>query len=55
VRSPDREERAQQILRELGGQAIRVHEIEIDKRLEDLPLGILRPDPWLGGERLGHL
>jgi hypothetical protein len=55
VRSPDREERAQQILRERGGQAIRVHEIEIDKRLEDLPLSNLRPDPWLGGERLGHL
>ena len=55
VRSPDREERAQQILREWGGQAIRVHEIEIDKRLEDLPLSNLRPDPWLGGERLVHL
>ena len=55
ARSPDREERAQQILRERGGQAIRVHEIEIDKRLEDLPLSKLRPDPWLGGERLGHL
>ena len=55
VRSPDREERAQRILRERGGQAIRVHEIEIDKRLEDLPLSNLRPDPWLGGERLGHL
>ena len=54
VRSPDREERALQILREWGGQAIRVHEIEIDKRLEDLPLSNLRPDPWLGGERLGH-
>ncbi len=55
VRSPDREERAQQILRERGGRAIRVHEIEIDKRLEDLPLSNLRPDPGLGGERLGHL
>lgn len=55
VRSPDREERAQQILRERGAQAIRVHEIEVDKRLEDLPLSNLRPDPWLGGERLGHL
>jgi hypothetical protein len=53
VRSPDLEERAQRILRERGGQAIRVHEIEIDKRLEDLPLSNLRPDPWLGGERLG--
>lgn len=55
VRSPDREERVQQILRERGAEAIRVHEIEIDKRLEDLPLSNLRPDPWLGGERLGHL
>ena len=55
LRSPDREERARQILREQGAQAIRVHEIEIDKRLEDLPLSNLRPDPWLGGERLGQL
>jgi hypothetical protein len=54
VRSPDREEKAQQILRDHGAEAVRVHEIEIDKRLEDLPLGSLRPDPWLGGEPLAH-
>jgi hypothetical protein len=54
VRSPDREEKAQQILRDHGAEAVRVHEIEIDKRLEDLPLGSLRPDPWLGSEPLAH-
>jgi hypothetical protein len=54
VRSAEQEERAQQILREQGGEAVRVHEIEIDKRLDDLPLAALRPDPWLGDERLAQ-
>jgi hypothetical protein len=54
VRSPDREDKAQQILRHYGGQAIRIHEIEIEKRPEQIPLSSLRPDPWLGGERLGQ-
>jgi hypothetical protein len=54
VRSPDREEKAQEILRQHGGRAVRVHEIEIEKRLEELPLSSLRPDPWLGSERLGQ-
>jgi hypothetical protein len=55
ARSPEREEKAQEILRSHGAKAIRVHEIEIEKRLEDLPLSSLRPDPWLGDERLGQL
>ena len=54
VRSPGREELAQQILRGHGAEAVRVHEIEIEKRLEDVPLSSLRPDPWLGDERLGQ-
>jgi hypothetical protein len=54
LRSPEREEKAQQILRNHGGRAIRTHEIEIDKRPQDLPLSKLRPDPWLGSERLGQ-
>jgi len=54
VRSPDQEERAQHILRERGAQAVRIHEMEVDKRREDLPLSKLRPDPWLGGQPLGH-
>ena len=54
VRSPEQEEMAQDILRRNGAEAVRVHEIEIDKRTEDLPLAELRPDPWLGNERLGE-
>jgi hypothetical protein len=53
-RDPEREAQAQEILARFGGEAIRVHEIEIDKRLEDLPLANLKPDPWLGGEPLAH-
>ena len=55
VRSPEREEKAQQILREHGAQAVRAHEIEIDKRFEDIPLSSLVLDPWLGSEPLGHV
>jgi hypothetical protein len=54
VRSAEQENAAQEILRRHGAQAVRVHEIEIDKRAEDLPLASLRPDPWLGSERLGE-
>jgi outer membrane lipoprotein SlyB len=54
VRSPAREDKAQEILRKHGGEAVRVHEIEIEKRLEDLPLGSIRPDPWLGDEPLAR-
>lgn len=54
VRDAEKEAQAQEILARYGGEAIRVHEIEIDKRLDDLPLANLKPDPWLGGERLAH-
>jgi outer membrane lipoprotein SlyB len=54
VSSPEREDKAQEILRKHGGEAVRVHEIEIEKRLEDLPLGSIRPDPWLGDEPLAQ-
>jgi hypothetical protein len=53
VRSPEREEKAQQILREHGAEAVRVHEIEIDKRFEETPLDSLVLDPCLGSEPLG--
>lgn len=55
VRSPARESKALDILAEHGAKAVRVHEIEIDKRLEDIPLSSLRVDPWLGDERLGRV
>jgi hypothetical protein len=54
VRSPEQEGIVQGILRAHGARAVRVHEIEIEKRPEDLPLGTVRPDPWLGSEPLGH-
>jgi hypothetical protein len=54
VRSPEQEAKAQKILRRNGGRAVRVHEVEIEKRAEDLPLSSLRPDPWLGSEPLGR-
>ena len=54
TRSPDREDKARQILQRHGGQAIRVHEIDVEKRTEDIPLSSVRPDPWLGDERLGQ-
>jgi hypothetical protein len=54
VRSAEREAMAQEILQRSGGRGVRVHEIEIEKRTEDLPLSSFRPDPWLGSESLGH-
>jgi hypothetical protein len=52
--SPDQEEKAQRILKDHGAEAVRVHEIEIEKRLEDIPLSSIRPDPWLSDETLGQ-
>jgi hypothetical protein len=54
VHSSTQEEIARTFLSDCGAEAIRVHEITIEKRPEDLPLGSLRPDPWLGPERLGQ-
>jgi hypothetical protein len=54
VRSPEKEAEAQEILTRHGGQAVHVHEIDLPKRSEDLPLHSLRVDPWLGDERLGR-
>jgi hypothetical protein len=54
VRSPDKEAEAQEILARHGGKAVHIHEMELAKRPEDLPLSSLRADPWLGDERLGQ-
>ena len=54
VRSPEQEAQAQEILVRHGAEAVHVHEIDLAKRPEDLPLQSLRPDPWLGDERLGQ-
>jgi hypothetical protein len=54
VSSPEKEAEAQEILIRHGGEAVHVHEIDLAKRTEDLPLHSLRADPWLGDERLGQ-
>jgi hypothetical protein len=46
VRSQEAERRAEQIMREHGVEAIRTHEITLDKRLEDVPLAdVVAKDP----------
>jgi hypothetical protein len=55
VRSGGEEEKATEILLGRGAQAVRPHEITIDKRLEHLPLHSLRVDPWLGDEPLAQV
>jgi hypothetical protein len=57
VRSPEEEAKAKatEILLGRGAQAVRPHEIAIDKRLEHLPLHSLRVDPWLGDEPLAQV
>lgn len=32
---------------------VHIHEIDVPKHVRDLPLGEIRPDPWLGDKRLG--
>ena len=54
VRSTEMEAAAQEILVRHGAEAVHIHEIDLAKTPEDLPLHALRPDPWLGDERLGR-
>ena len=54
VQSPEKEAEAQEILARHGAEAVHVHEIELVKTPEDLPLHSLRVDPWLGDEPLGR-
>ena len=54
VRSPGEEATAEQILLGHGAEAVRPHEIAVEKRLQDLPLHSLRVDPWLSDEPLAH-
>jgi hypothetical protein len=51
VRSPEREERAQQTLRGHGAEAVRVHEMEIEKTLQDIPLSSLLVDEYVGKDK----
>jgi len=53
VGSPEVEERALQVMHEAAVRNLRVHEVELKKTLRDIPLAQIRPDPWLGDEKLG--
>jgi hypothetical protein len=55
VHSGEEEEKATEILLRHRAQAVRPHEITIDKRLEHLPLHSLRVDPWLDDEPLAQV
>jgi hypothetical protein len=52
VHNAEQERTVVEILRSLGGEAVHVHEIELEKRLNDIPLSSIRPDPLIG-EPLG--
>jgi hypothetical protein len=54
VDSDEKEAQARETLIAHGARYVHVHEIELAKTAEDIPLSSLRPDPWLGNERLGH-
>ncbi|BCI72493.1 hypothetical protein SPKIRA_33230 [Sphingomonas paucimobilis] len=41
------EERAQEIMRKAGALNVHIHEIELNKRLDESPLAQIQPDPWL--------
>jgi hypothetical protein len=53
VAGPEAEARAMEAMRETGARNVRVHEVELKKMLRDIPLAEIRPDPWLGDEKLG--
>jgi hypothetical protein len=54
VSTPESEQKALRILESHGATGVRVHEVKLEKRVEHLPLGRLRPDPLLGNERLAQ-
>jgi hypothetical protein len=54
IHTPLQEKTAIEILRSHGGDAVRVHDIELEKRLDDIPLSSIKPDPLLE-EPLGKL
>lgn len=55
VRDAAREEKALAAMNQSGAENVHVHEIELPKTVEDIPLHEINPDPWLGKERLGDI
>ena len=54
TRTPEEEAKAQEIMVRCRARNVHVHEIELKKGLDDVPLSQIRPDPWLGDEKLGN-
>lgn len=55
VHSDKLEQRAVEIMSECGAQGVHAHDIDLEKRIEDIPLSRINPDPWLGDETLGSV
>ena len=53
VRNPEREARALSLMRDCGADKVHVHDVDVPKTVEDIPLANITPDPWLGPEKLG--
>jgi hypothetical protein len=53
VRNPEREAKALSLMRDCGADKVHVHDVDIPKTVEDIPLANITPDPWLGQEKLG--
>jgi hypothetical protein len=52
VRGADDEARVRELLHVAGAGGIEAREVWVERRSGDIPLSRLRPDPWLGDERL---
>lgn len=48
IRDERGEQMAQEIMRRCGAERVHVHEVELKKTLDDIPLSSINPDPWLG-------
>lgn len=55
VHDPERERRAADILAAHGALRVDAADIELEKRVADLPFASIRPDPWLSDEPLGTI
>jgi hypothetical protein len=53
VRSPQREAEALAIMRDCGARNVHVHEVELDRKLDDIPLAKIARDPWLVDDSMG--
>ena len=53
VRSPEREAEALAIMRDCGARNVHVHEVNLNRKLDDIPLAKIARDPWLENDRIG--